>query len=206
MTGRPDKLDQVVGHDEAGEPVTVHDRIVGDLRVGTYMEHAAGHAGVSKQSVYQWMKDGANAYAAKHRNPRLRLTAYQRRAMAFSDAVAEAQAEWWVRQEAMLERLARGGHQVVHTTVKLDGQGREVERSTRTETLGPSERVLLWRMERKAPHLYGRRVELVGPEGGPVQVTTDERAQALGDTLRTFLAGADAGAELASEREVAGDG
>lgn len=63
--GRPSKIDQVIHErdprtDEVHE-ITVGDAIVRALRSGAYVEDAAEAAGVSKQTVYNWLARGDGA-------------------------------------------------------------------------------------------------------------------------------------------------
>ena len=36
----------------------MHDKIVGTLRLGNYVEHAALYAGISRATLYNWLKKG----------------------------------------------------------------------------------------------------------------------------------------------------
>jgi len=57
----------------------VQKKIVDAIKAGNYMETAAAYAGISKQTLYNWMRKGARAEKGKHR--------------AFLDAVEKALAE-----------------------------------------------------------------------------------------------------------------
>lgn len=187
MTGRPPKLQQTIAHTKDGQPVTVHDRIVSSLRAGNYIEASAALAGVSKQSVYEWLKVGAQASAdlANGRVAPSKLTKHQRDCMGFSDAVAEAQATAEVRDVAALSKLADGGTKVTTVTEKKDRAGNVVETVTRTETLAPSPQVLQWRLERRFPDRWGRRrIELSGPDGEAIPV--EARVAGLVAAARAF--------------------
>lgn len=164
--GRPSKVDQVIGRDAAGQPVTVSDRIIQALRAGNFVEEAAAAAGINKTTIYEWLLVGARAAndVAEGRIKRSKLTKYQRRLIEFSNSVAQADGEWVVGTNATLERLGRGGVEqvTVRETVTLvrDANGvptgeEEVQRVTTTSRSMPNSAVLMWRLARRSAK-YGR--------------------------------------------------
>ncbi len=191
QTGRPSNIDSVIGHTRDGEPITVADRILAALRAGNYVEAAAGSAGITKTTVYEWLKIGAQAgMRTNSGKPGVKVTAHEKRCMAFADAVREAEHGWEVDSNARLQQLAAGGVTTVTETVKVDADGKVLERTTKTEHHAPSAQVLEWRLTRRFPDRYSTRVEVSGPAGEPVPV--EVRARSLADALRDFQAGADA--------------
>lgn len=217
--GRPLMLDQVLrrrpildsdGAVQGHEDVTVGDAIIEALLAGAYMETAAEQAGVAKQTVYGWLRHGAAACIKREKGAALSQREARRQGLVltkreqtyadFSDAVAQAQAEAELHDVALLAELGRGGMTVRTVTQKVDQAGNVLEQTVRTETLGPSAAVLMWRLERRHPEKWGRRrIELTGADGGPVQV--EDAAAALVASLRGFTAGAEAQRELDDERE-----
>lgn len=194
--GRPSKIDAVIGHDQAGQPITASDRIIQALRAGNYVETAAMSVGISKMSVYEWLKVGGQA-AMKINAPGgnlSKLSQHERKCLAFSDAVREAEAAWEVDSNARLQQLAIGGVTTKTVTEKVDADGKLLERTVKTETHAPSAQVLEWRLTRRFPNRYSQRVEVSGPGGEAVPV--EVRARSLADALRDFQAGAQAQAEL----------
>lgn len=185
MTGRPPKINTVVlvrpaQGDQPEQRVTAGQRIVEALRIGNYVETAAALAGVDKTTVYEWLKVGATATDLVHRQgKRMKdLTQHQRDCMAFSHAVAEAEAASEVEDVAELAALGRGGRQVTTTTTKRDADGKVIEHVTKVETTQPNAQVLEWRLERRHPDKYGRRrLEISGPDGEAIPV--DVRVAAL---------------------------
>lgn len=164
--GRPSKIDQVIGRDASGAPVTASERIIQALRAGNFVEEAAAAAGVNKTTIYEWLLLGARAAndVAEGRLKRSKLTKYQRRLIEFSNAVAQADGEWVVGTNASLERLGRGGIEqvTVRETVTLlrDADGNltgeeEVTRVTTTSRSMPNSAVLMWRLARRSAK-YGR--------------------------------------------------
>lgn len=197
-------IDRVVRHDPDGTPVTVFDHIVNALRNGAYFEQACSSAGIHKDTAYGWRKLAANLRAQNGGQPPTRgTTANEKRYLAFSVAVEEAEAAWEVDAIDLLGQLQRGGLTQVKTVVKrgpppADGQaGPVLESVTTTERLAPNAHVLLWRLERRFPKRYGRRVEVTGEDGGPIELTLEERADTLATSLESFLEGAAASRDVA---------
>jgi ribosomal protein S16 len=188
--GRPPKINTVVlTRDDPNNgrkvKVTAGQRIVEALRIGEYVETAAELAGVSKRTVYEWLKVGAQATDAVERQGRTlkSLTQHQRDCMEFSHAVAEAQALARTDDVATLADLAHGGRPIVTTTVKRDKDGAVLEHVTRTETAQPNAAVLMWRLERRHPEDWGRRrIEISGPDGEAIPL--EVRASSLVAALR----------------------
>lgn len=194
MAGRPSVIDQILRYRNDGTPITVADQIVNALRAGSYFETACASAGIHKETAYGWLRTAARLRLRARGVPLEKVkdpkpTAFELRCVRFSDAVAEAESSWEVGALATLEQLARGGTEVVIETKKTNPEGVTLETTTRTETLGPNPQVIEWRLERRFPARYGRRVEVSGPDGGPMVLSTEDRAEALAETLTTYLQG-----------------
>jgi hypothetical protein len=171
--GRPPKLQTIVATLDDGTKVTARDRIIQVLRLGGYVETAAATCGIDKTTIYEWLKVGAAANDAHHRQgtPLSKLTTHQRNCMEFSNAVAQAQALAEVDDLATLAELGAGGKHVQVQTTKRDKDGNVLEATTRTEVTQPNAAVLMWRLERRFPEKYGRRkVEISGPDGEAIPV------------------------------------
>lgn len=198
--GRPSPIDAIVGQREIDGrfvDITVADRIVEGLQVGNYFEHACAAGGVTKETGYEWLRVAGRALIrARGRDlVDVDFEDHERRCIEFSDAVAVAESQWVARANATLEQLARGGLITTHTTIKrgpspgLDENGDvipgpELERTVRTETHLPNAAVLMWRLEKRFPSLYGNRLELVSPGHA---LTTEERAAELITGIEGFL-------------------
>lgn len=182
--GRPSRINEVIGtrtvqHPDGTtttEPVTVAERITEALRSGQYVETAAAMAGVHRDSVFSWLRIGANINGAVAAGTRTRrsLTAHEKRCAEFSDAVDEAQRMSEGIDVTRLAQLAAGGVPLTTVVTKYDAQGNVVERTERTEHTLPSAQVLTWRLERRFPHRWGRKTEVSGPEGGPIAVEVEQ--------------------------------
>lgn len=185
-TGRPPKIDQVLRRHDDGRVETVADRIAAHVRAGGYIEEAAAACDVSKQAVYEWLKIGARAQVhLASGKPRRELTRHQLRCAEFNDAVASCDAIATMTDVALTAKLAAGVERTI-TTLKLDSNGNELERTTRVESAIPDGAMIRWRLERRKPHQWGRlqRIEISGLEGGPVQLETDsDMRERLNDML-----------------------
>jgi hypothetical protein len=161
--------------------------IVDRLTIGAYFEEATASAGIHKSIAYEWLRTGRTASIAVAEGARTpsSLTRHEQRCVTFSDAVDVAEAEWMIRANLQLERLGEGGIEQVTTTEKVDENGNVIERTTKTERTLPSDRVLTWRMEKKDPQRYGRRLALEGVEDGP-PVKVEQRVESIIEALAAF--------------------
>lgn len=202
--GRPPKLDQVLRtrrRDGATVDVTIADHIIEAMRLGDYIESAAQSAGVDKRSVYEWMRVGADLSRRMHRATERgirapKATAHEKRCLEFSHAIAQATEEWHLATIGTLEQMARGGRTIQTTTEKraidaTTGVETVVERTVRTEVLQPSIQAIEWRLRHRFPKRYSERLEVTGAEGGPIELSIEERAAGLASQLRAYLDGVD---------------
>jgi len=200
-TGRPTKLDRVIDRRLAPDgrstiPITTADRIVELIRIGAYIETAAAAAGVHRRTLLLWLQDGAEAATALATGAsRSSLTRYQRLAADFSRAVATARAEADAAADARIETHARGGFERRIVTTRRDASGAVLEVSERVETLPPNPQVEMWRYERKNGRAADR-VEVSGPDGGPVEVSIEEERELVLEEL------AEVAARMAESRPV----
>lgn len=113
------------------------DKVLGFIRAGAYMETAAAAAGISKDTLYAWLRDGARG-----KNPDL---------AAFSDAVEKAAAEAELRDLLTIGKAAQGGEVLRDVTItRPDGT------TQRDRQLAPPQwQAAAWRLERKFPDRYG---------------------------------------------------
>jgi hypothetical protein len=82
--GRPPKFNQEVA-----------DKIVAAVRAGNYMETAAAFAGIHKDTLYAWLKEGANKKTGQYRK--------------FSDAVKRALGEAEASDLMLIQKAAKDG-------------------------------------------------------------------------------------------------
>lgn len=198
--GQPSKIDQVVGYTtitradgtQEQAPVTAADRIVGSLKNGNYFEQSCAAAGVHRETAYGWLRVGAQAIARIASTGKtadeLGLSDHELACIGFSDAVAEAEAEWEVRANTTLESLARGGLRIETVTEKQDANGNVVERTVKTERMAPNAQVIEWRLTRRHPERYGTRVDLFA-RAADQSLPMDDRAGAVAAEIRAYLQG-----------------
>lgn len=204
--GRPSPIDAVIAHvDRDGQrvPITVADRIVNGLLSGNYFEHATASAGITKETGYEWLRTAGRALIRSKGRPldELDLSEHERRCIGFSDAVANAEAQWVVQANATLELLGRGGAEEITTTEKYDmtvSPPKVIERTVKTVKVPPNAQVIEWRLTRRFPALYGNRLDVTLPPGDAL--TSEERAAELITGLEGFLADVDAAAEVRATR------
>jgi hypothetical protein len=184
----------------AGRPSIIsrklQDEICKAIRAGNYMETAAAYAGVSKDSLYEWMKRGAvERRRREHWGTKKKPGTQEKRQhtlalkneqpyLEFSDAVQKALADSEVADLLTVGKAAKGGELLtVEEVEKVFPDGR-TEKKIRKEMSAPQWQAAAWKLERRFPDKYGRRerLEHVGPEGGPIEVsseTPDERVARL---------------------------
>lgn len=181
------------------------------IRLGAYVETAVAHAGLAKSSHYEWMKRGSRererrrALALeiekereddKARVRRLRTEERKRRKqradndvrmreredryVVYADAIERALAEAEMADVAVLAQAAKGGAVVARTTrTRLDGTTLVTERLSE-----PQWTAAAWRLERKHPDRWGRRMVDVSVTGA---VATTEVQGAAREKLASIL-------------------
>ena len=105
------------------------EKIVSAIRAGNYIETAAAYAGIHKSTLYDWLKRGEREKQRVAKNPRYRIKKDEQQFVEFSDAVEKALAEAEVRDVAIIGKAAEEYWQAA-----------------------------AWRLERKFPHKWGRKV------------------------------------------------
>ena len=185
--GAPPKLDQPLTRPD-GTVTTIFDQIVNDIRVVGYVDKAAARAGIDRTTVFDWLKQGARANTARTKDPRVRLTPYQERCLAFSLAVDQAEAEALSEGMGLMLRVARGTNRTT-TTTKTDKDGKTLEITTKVEETGTDSRALIWLLEHRWPDLLGprSRIELTGLGGGPVELSAESPGERLDRVLTEML-------------------
>jgi hypothetical protein len=189
-TGRPPTLDKVVHVRPDGTEITAAQQVLERIRLGLTYEEAADTTPVSRQTIHNWRLAGARARAAIAADPTYQPTATEARYMAFLDDLESAHAQSHLERLAVIQR-ATLPYTVTKTVerreVDKEGNQRVVEITTTSEQRPGSWQPAAWWLERRIPAKYARRVELSGPEGGPIPV--EQRAEALAGQLRDYLQG-----------------
>lgn len=126
----------------------VKEAIVNQIRIGNYIETAALVAGISKQSLYDWLKRGREAKRGIYKD--------------FLDAVEQAQAEAEARDLSLIDEA---GHGMAAVVIKesyeknKEGQLVLIER-TEEKRVTKDWRAIAWRLEKKHPKKYGKQSKL----------------------------------------------
>jgi hypothetical protein len=135
------------------------DAFLTAVRLGATRDLAAQAAGWSPSATYSYLESGRDA---RHKaDTGQRLTAKERRFLEFVEATEKAEGDMAQNALACIVRAAREPR---HWTAAA------------------------WLLERRYPAEYGRRTELVGPGGGPLQVDATAAAEELLERLRKFQA------------------
>lgn len=185
--GRPTHLTKVIDVVD-GKEVTVADRILTWLRGGLPFETTVLRANISPGTAQHWLREAARVTERLLVNPDGPVTAHERELVEFSARVEQARAEGEARTFALLRSLAEGGIRREIITQKVDAAGNLIERSTRVEMTLPSEKALMWLLERRYPDKYAKHI--VYEQRGQDPLDDQDRAEHLVDALSSMLADA----------------
>lgn len=114
----------------------VHDRIVGTLRLGNYVEHAASYAGISRATLYNWLRKGDEA--REKRESGATLDENEERYAKFSEDVDNARATAIVRNVSIIQQAAQTNWQAAGWWLERTAP-QHFARQTRTELSGPNQ-------------------------------------------------------------------
>lgn len=114
----------------------VHDRIVGTLRLGNYVEHAASYAGISRGTLYNWLKKGDEARAKRENGAE--LDEVEERYARFSEDVDNARATAVVRNVSIIQQAAQTNWQAAGWWLERTAP-QHFGRQMRTEVSGPNQ-------------------------------------------------------------------
>lgn len=123
------------------------DELIGELvsviRAGNYIDVAASYVGVSRQSFYRWMREGRDVERALEtgRVTEDALSEMESLTLTLARSVEHALAESEVRDLALIGRAATDNWTAA-----------------------------AWRLERKYPERYGKRVAVANADGQPFRV------------------------------------
>lgn len=126
------------------------EQICEAIRRGNYLETAAAIAGIDKVTLHDWLRKGRDL---RDRQPSSgKLPPHRQALVDFSLAVEKAQAEAEARDVAVIDQAGQ------------DGQWQ----------------ASAWRLERKFPDRWGRRIQVADADGGSIaQGIADAWAAAL---------------------------
>jgi len=121
-----------------------HNKIITAIRAGNYIETAAAYAEINKSTLYDWLKRGEREKQRVAKNPRYKIRKSEKPYVEFSNAVEKALAEAEIRDVAIIAKAAEEQWQAA-----------------------------AWRLERKFPDRWGRRV-LDVEHKGKLEVKNDD--------------------------------
>lgn len=162
-TGRPSRINQELKAGD-GKTVTVADRVLDYIRAGAHVAEAAAAVGISRETIYAWLRKGADvslalALADSAGTPAPVFSDHDMACAEFADGHHEAIASWEMRQLLFLQQLAQGGIPQTTTRTKVGAKGVEETVTTTSHTL-PDATVITWLLEKRHPDRYGRRIGL----------------------------------------------
>jgi hypothetical protein len=111
-----------------------HERIIGALRLGNYVEHAATYAGISRATLYNWLKMGD--VARERRDAGEELDETDERYARFSEDVDTARAAAIVRNVGIIQQAAQTNWQAAGWFLERTAP-QHFGRQIRTELSGP---------------------------------------------------------------------
>jgi hypothetical protein len=111
-----------------------HERIIGALRLGNYVEHAATYAGISRATLYNWLKKGD--VARERRDAGEELDETDGRYARFSEDVDTARAAAIVRNVGIIQQAAQTNWQAAGWFLERTAP-QHFGRQIRTELSGP---------------------------------------------------------------------
>lgn len=190
-TGRPPMLNDLSPVPSAdGEQVTLGEQIARDIRAtGCDVAVCSDRMRVPRATLHAWLRNGAEAAIKSARGQKLTLGEQQY--LDFRFAIDAAASDWEMRMNAYLADLARGKILQEVVTIKVDGNGVEIERSTKRSHTLPDAATVRWLLETKRRKSYGRTVAVTGEGGGPIAVEVAEvdRVQGLIDQITAYQQG-----------------
>lgn len=129
------------------KPITIQDpkfqRLVEALAAGNYMNVACEYAGIGETTVYRWLAEARDEFAAVSQG---RVPDKDKaRVVELADAITNARAEAETRNVFLIQKAAKEG----------------------------TWQAAAWWLERTSPKRWGRyvRTEVTGPDDGPVQLS-----------------------------------
>lgn len=146
----------------------IQDKIVHSIKSGNYIETAAVYSGVTKKTLYNWMKRANDELARVDQQPRAKIKKSEEPFVEFLHAVEHALAFAEARDVNIIAKAAEDDW-----------------------------KASAWRLERKFPDRWGRKDKLdadlkhTGKDGGAIQTETTLNLSSLSDeelsSLETIL-------------------
>jgi hypothetical protein len=173
-----DVIDRRENNDGTVTEVTVLDRIEEAMRSGGFLHDAAARVGITVETLRDWRRQGVRAHL-DILNGRKSRSEFKPRELDYLDMAlrmekAETDARLFLLGTA--QQLARGGIPQVERTVRTvparNGKPETVETIEKTTATLPDAGTIRWLLSHRWPNDFAGRVEITGPEGGPIQHDT----------------------------------
>jgi transposase len=144
----------------------IQDKIVHSIKAGNYIETAAVYSGITKKTLYNWMKRANDELTRLDQQPRAKMKKSEAPFVEFLHAVEEALAFSEARDVNIIAKAAEEDWKAA-----------------------------AWRLKRKFPDRWGDKIEtdlkVSGKDGGPIQTETTINLSSLSDeelsSLETIL-------------------
>lgn len=146
--------------------------IITAIKAGNYMETAAAFAGISKDTLYRWLKMGARELQRVIKEGgriKAKLKPYCRLSQEIEKATSEAE----IRDVSMISKAAAGANTITETHEYYDERGTLVKKLSITKQAGPQWQAAAWRLERKYPGKWGRNSKDFAPQDIPALVVEE---------------------------------
>lgn len=124
-----------------GRPAKINENLIKTItqavKVGNYLETASAFAGISRSTLYEWLRRGKREKQRLEKNDRARMKKEEALYVLLVDSLEQAQAEAEVRDVALIGEAAKSQWQAA-----------------------------AWRLERKYPNKWGRTKQRENEEEG----------------------------------------
>jgi hypothetical protein len=183
--------------------------IVDALSVGCYLNESLMLASIDTRTFRRWMARGAaevarrekaerdTVFDSKNSTPRKKITPQLKKKMEASAKMAAREAMFVEFRRAVEQAIARAESSMLGIITRAAAGGAVIETTTMTRTKddGTTETQVIekrarpewtaaaWRLERRHPARWGRRLELIAPPELPVEGDEADRRAPI-DTLR----------------------
>jgi transposase-like protein len=169
-----DVVDTRTAQDGTKTSVTVMDRIEEAMRTGGFLHDAAARVGIVVETLRDWRRQGAKAHIEilNGRKTPADLTQRQLQYLELAQRMEKAETDARLHLLATAQKLAAGGIPQKKTTVRRiparGGNPETIETVEETTTTLPDAGTIRWLLSHRWPNDFAGRVELTGPEGGPI--------------------------------------
>lgn len=196
----PTRLNVPIDFDGTGKPVTITERVVETLRAGGFIHDAAARIGFPRETLSDWRKLGQRTIRdiVQGRKRSHELTDHERECVVLAREMEKAEADAKVWMLGKLHDLGAGMKRTETTTrtrTPIVGEtvvteaAVVVETTIKEITAVPDVRALTWLLEHRFQRDFGmKRIELSGPEGGPIAIETESAVDKLREAIAAVQA------------------